>query len=250
MNHNGGFAMTALLACEGLRPQPRPLCRGPLLMDDPAGLPASGLAAEPQAASAQARLRPADSAQLQAWLIAVAEQDAAAEAAFAQLYRCLAPRVHALTLRILRDAAAAEEAVEDCFWQIWRQAARFDPARGPAEAWVLTLARSRALDAYRANQRARTDVISLDALQDCGQAPPDEVERDTATLLEAARQHAALHQALLQLAALPRQLLALAFFRGLTHDEIALQTGLPLGTVKSHIKRALTALKPHLRGPE
>jgi len=203
-------------------------------------------ALQPPPEATAAPLRDAASLRLQTLLLAVAEQDAAAEAAFAQLYQALAGRVHALALRILRDGAAAEEVVEDCFWQVWRQAARFDPARGCAEAWVLTLARSRALDAYRARSREREDTVSLDALQDDGFEPPEDAEQDATHLLEASRHHAALHAALLQLAAQPRQLLALAFFRGLTHDEIAAQTGLPLGTVKSHIRRALGALKPLL----
>ncbi len=181
-------------------------------------------------------------AALQRCLLAVAEQD---QSAFEQLYAALAPRVLALATRILRNAACAEEVVEDCFWQIWRQAARFDPARGSAEAWVLTLARSRALDAYRARSRASQDLVSLDALQDDGHELPDSADEqtDAARLLEASRHHQALHAALQALPAQPRQLVAMAFLRGLTHDEIAQQTGLALGTVKSHIRRALTQLQ-------
>lgn len=183
---------------------------------------------------------------LQDWLLAVAEhQD---ERAFERLYQALAPRVLLLARRILRDAAAAEEVVEDCFWQVWRQALRFDPARGCAEAWVMTLARSRALDAWRARDRAQGDLLSLDALQEDGQTLAEAADDgpDAAQLLEAARHHACLHSALQQLRPLPRQLLALAFFRGLTHDEIAAQTGVALGTVKSHIRRALGSLQQSL----
>lgn len=186
----------------------------------------------------------AQSERLAQLLLAIADQS---EQAFAELYQALSSRVHALALRILRDAACAEEAVEDCFWQVWRQAARFDPSRGCAEAWVLTLARSRALDAYRA--RARHDTVSLDALAEDGFEPAeDSIDADSAQLIDATRAQHALHAALLQLPAQPRQLLALAFFRGLTHDEIAEHTGLPLGTVKSHIRRALATLKPLLGG--
>lgn len=211
--------------------------------------PMHDLASSLPPATAARPPRDAASPQLQVWLLAVAEQDAAAEAAFGQLYQALAGRVQALALRILRDPAAAEEAVEDCFWQVWRQAARFDPERGCAEAWVLTLARSRALDAYRARSREREDTVSLDLLQDEGFEPHEtDLDADSADLLAASRSHSALHQALGQLPAQARQLVALAFFRGLTHDEIAAQTGLPLGTVKSHIRRALATLKPLLGG--
>jgi len=183
-------------------------------------------------------------ADLNACLLAVAEQD---EAAFQRLYDALAGRVLALARRVLRNEACAEEAVEDCFWQVWRQAARFDPLRGNAEAWVLTLARSRALDLYRARQSRQEGVVSLDALQDEGLMPPAHgAGDDAALLLDAARGHSALHAAVRELDATPRQLVALAFFRGLTHDEIAQHTGLPLGTVKSHIRRALASLQTQL----
>ncbi|MBB5204567.1 RNA polymerase sigma-70 factor (ECF subfamily) [Inhella inkyongensis] len=183
---------------------------------------------------------------LEACLLAIVDQD---EAAFARLYKALSARVHALALRILREPAAAEEVVEDCFWQVWRQAARFDPARGNAEAWVLTLARSRALDAYRARARSTESCSSLEALQEQGFEPDGgDAEHDGAELLAASRSHQALHQALLQLGAQPRQLLGLAFFRGLSHEEIAEQTALPLGTIKSQIRRALATLKPLLEG--
>lgn len=182
--------------------------------------------------------------QLQAWLLAVAEQD---EAAFARLYEALAPRVLQLALRILRNPACAEEVVEDCFWQVWRQAARFDPARGCAEAWVMTLARSRALDAWRA--RERQAALSLDELQERGGSvfEPEDARQDAEALLAASRRHQGLHQALQALKPEARQLLALAFFRGLTHEEIAEHSGLALGTVKSQIRRALAALNPLLQ---
>ena len=186
---------------------------------------------------------PAPHPALQQWLWEVAEhQD---ERAFEQLYALLAPRVMALAQRILRDAAAAEEVVEDCFWQVWRQAARFDPLRGSAEAWVLTLARSRALDAWRARGRGDGHCLSLEALREDGDslAEADGAQPEAADLLDAARHHARLHAALQGLKPAPRQLLALAFFRGLTHEEIAEQTGMALGTVKSHIRRALAALQ-------
>lgn len=186
---------------------------------------------------------PGPNPSLQTWLLAVAEQD---EAAFAQLYQALAPRVLQLAKRILRDSAWAEEVVADCFWQVWRQASRFDPARGCAEAWVLTLARSRALDAWRA--RERQQALSLDAFAEAGQplAEPADARLDAEQLLDASRHQQRLHQALQALRPEARQLLALAFFRGLTHEEIAAQTGLALGTVKSQIRRALAALNPLL----
>lgn len=213
--------------------------------DDPADL------VEPAELAATEPLRPAPSAdepQLQAWLMRIVRQD---EAALADLYRSLVGRVYGLALRIVRNPALAEEVTEDTFWQVWRQAPRFDATRGTALAWVLTIARSRALDALRARQRAQADTVSADAL---GEALDSERESSEAAdnphdLLQAVQANRQLHQALEQLEAMPRQLVALAFFKGLTHEEIAGQTGLPLGTVKSHIRRALNALRKWL-GPQ
>jgi len=192
-----------------------------------------------------------DEARLRQWLAGVVRQD---EAAFAELYQACVGRVYGLALRIVREPGLAEEVAEDCFWQVWRQAPRFDPARGPVMAWVMTIARSRALDAFRARQRAQADTVSaevlgdgLDALRSPG--ADDITADDPHDLLQAVQRDDQLHQALARLDALPRQLLALAFFRGLTHEEIAGHTGMPLGTVKSLIRRSLTQMRHWLSAP-
>jgi RNA polymerase sigma-70 factor (ECF subfamily) len=164
------------------------------------------------------------------------------EAALAQLYEQTSGRVFGLVLRITRRHALAEEVVEDTYWQVWRQAPRFDSTRGSALAWLMAMARSRAIDALRSQARFEHDELDAEAHADAadpaGQAPQD--------LLDATREGARLHQALAELDALPRQLVALAFFRNLTHEEIAAQTHLALGTVKSHIRRALLQLRHRL----
>jgi RNA polymerase sigma-70 factor (ECF subfamily) len=196
-------------------------------------------------------LRPAPSADepaLQACLARIVRQD---EAALDSLYRACIGRVYGLALRIVGNPAIAEEVAEDTFWQVWRQAPRFEPLRGTALAWLLTIARSRALDALRARKRAQAHTVSadalgegLDALCEGGGAQVNGLDASSpADLLEAVQANQQLHLALAGLDALPRQLVALAFFKGLTHEEIAGQTGLPLGTVKSHIRRAMTALR-------
>jgi RNA polymerase sigma factor (sigma-70 family) len=181
------------------------------------------------------RTKAASEIQLQAWIERVTRQD---EAAFAALYEACVGRVYSIALRITRNAALAEEVTEDTFWQTWREAPRFDPTRGTVLAWILTIARSRALDSLRARDPAELveDVEALHEAQGSHDASPLD-------LLGATQSDHALHQALAQLEAQPRQLIALAFFKGLTHDEIAAQTGMPLGTVKSHIRRGLTTLK-------
>jgi RNA polymerase sigma-70 factor (ECF subfamily) len=183
-------------------------------------------------------VKAAGEAQLQAWIQRVIRHD---EAAFGLLYEACVSRVYGLVLRITRNAAQAEEVTEDAFWQVWREAPRFDAARGTAMAWLLTIARSRALDSLRAREPAES-VEDPTELLDAGN---DDRMRDPGPmdLLSATQTDHALHDALAKLDAQPRQLIALAFFRGLTHDEIATHTGLPLGTVKSHIRRGLTTLK-------
>jgi RNA polymerase sigma factor (sigma-70 family) len=162
--------------------------------------------------------------------------------ALALLYDATASRVFGLVSRMVHDAGTAEEVVEDTYWQVWRQSERFDAARGRPLTWLLAMARSRAIDAMRRRERRAhlpLDDDELAALCDeDGAGPPD--------LLAATRGQHLLHGALASLEAQPRQLIALAFFRGLTHEEIATCTQLPLGTVKSQIRRSLLALRQRL----
>lgn len=169
------------------------------------------------------------------------------EAALATLYEQLSGRVYAVAIHVTRRVGCAEEVLQDTFWQVWRQAPRFDPQRGSAIAWVLMMARSRALDALRA--RARDPVRSSQQSVDDEDPFADETADDPLDLLQAVRRDGALHAQLALLDPVRRQLIALAFFRGMTHDEIADHTGMPLGTVKSHFRRTLAALQSAL-GPE
>jgi RNA polymerase sigma-70 factor (ECF subfamily) len=145
----------------------------------------------------------------------------------------------ALALRIVRDHQAAEDICEDVYLQVWRSAGRFDPERGNAMAWLMTICRSRALDYVRRRrfEEPREDVETLL----CGDAGPDPL--DLLGALDAAAQ---VTEALRGLSAVQRQVIALAFYRDLSHQEIAQATGLPLGTVKSHARRALGALRAAL----
>jgi len=180
----------------------------------------------------------ADEQLLQQWIARVMESD---QAALELLYENLVGQVYGLALRITKRAQLAEEVVQDTFFQVWRQAPRFDPERGSAKAWVLTIGRSRALDALRRIEpnecNLEPEALALVETSD------DDIVPD---ILLAVQQGQQLHAALASLDALPRQLVSLAFFRGLSHDEIAGHTGLPLGTVKSHIRRALLALQQRL----
>ena len=208
------------------------------LPDDPSAMlstDADDESAEPSVTRKPPVAQAVRESQLQGWIERVMHQD---ETALNALYEATVGRVYGLALRITRNAELAEEVTEDAFWQLWRQAPRFDPTRGTALAWILTMARSRALDALRARDPAiatEDTAALLDARGETDDSPED--------LLHAVQSDHRLHGALEQLDAQPRQLIALAFFRGLTHDEIASHTGIPLGTVKSHIRRGLSTLR-------
>lgn len=184
-----------------------------------------------------------DDAKLRALLGRVVERD---ERAFAALYDATAPRVQGFVRRIVRNPALAEEVVEDAYWQVWRQAPRYECGRGRVLTWLLAIARSRAIDALRRDERhAHEDWAEDDgpvAIVDDGAAADE--------LIDASRGALRVHDALGRLDARSRQLVALAFLRGLTHEEIASQTALPLGTVKSLIRRALLELRKLLGSAE
>lgn len=162
------------------------------------------------------------------------------EGALQTLYDATLSRVYGLALRITRNKQSAEEVTEDVYWQVWREARYFDPQRGSVIAWLLMMTRSRALDYLRREDLAETyeEPESLVAETMCDNDPQD--------LLCAIQKNKRLNEALLQLEPIQRQLIAMAFFRGLTHEEITAFTGIALGTVKSHIRRALKQLQDML----
>lgn len=159
--------------------------------------------------------------------------------AFRRLYDLEAPRLYAVALRITRQPALAADAVHDAMLQVWRNASRFDPARGNASAWLLSLVRYRALDLLA---RTRREVAGVE-LPEASDPDPDPLER----LLET-RAGEALHRCLQEVAAERRRWVVLAFLDGLSHVELAARVGQPLGTVKSGIRRALLALRACLDG--
>ncbi len=180
----------------------------------------------------------ADDLELQDLLARIVKQD---QAAFSVLFKLMSGRVHSLALRITGSAQLAEEVAEDALFQVWRQAPRFEPGRGTAKAWILTIVRSRALDARRSIPpfESREDY---EAEKDADNQGHDELP----DLLSAIEENHLLHNALENLEPLPRQLIALSFFRGLSHEEISSQANLPLGTVKSHLRRAVINLREAL----
>lgn len=163
------------------------------------------------------------------------------EAALARLYDLTLARVYALALRITARRDLAEEVCVETYWQAWREAVRYDAARGQPLAWLMVMTRSRALDTLRRLDRAISCPDPETHLE--WESSPDASPLDRLMANEAA---GALGRAIAVLTPVQRQMVGLAFYRDLSHQEISEQTGLPLGTVKSHLKRAQDALRTAL----
>lgn len=155
-------------------------------------------------------------------------------AAFRAIYEMQAGRLYGVAMRITRQSALAADAVHDAFLQVWQNAGQFDTTRGRAEAWLLSLVRYRALDLVRRQGR---ETLGAEIPEMADDAP------DPLASLLASREGTALHRCMETLDSDRRRLLTLAFVDGLTHHDLASHLKLPLGTVKSWIRRGLQSLK-------
>lgn len=166
------------------------------------------------------------------------------EAALNRLYGLTVDRLYGLARLITGNDADAEEVVCDSYLQAWRQAAQFDAGRGGVFAWLAVIVRSRAQDLRRRRHPQRTidgeHAHLIDALPDPDRGPEGWHAADQARTV--------LQRALSELTPVQRQLIALAFYRGLSHQELAERLALPLGTVKSHLRRGLASLKARIAG--
>jgi RNA polymerase sigma-70 factor, ECF subfamily len=169
---------------------------------------------------------------LDALIMTVAKGDADA---FNRLYREIAGPVYRTALSVLRDPAHAEEVAQEVLLEVWRTAARFDPARGTAEAWVLTMARRRAIDRVRSaaagTARERRDSRIGTSWDQVSEAVQDILDRERLTY------------SLQQLTGPQRQVIMLAFYGGHTYTEVATILGIAVGTVKSRIRAGLTRMR-------
>ncbi|CAN5591576.1 sigma-70 family RNA polymerase sigma factor [soil metagenome] len=166
------------------------------------------------------------------------------EAAMAVLFDRHGGIMHGLALRITGDEALAQDAVQDAFVGIWRDASRFDAARASARSWMLAIARHRAIDAVR-RRRPTSELPAGDAPPPAALVAPD-VWGDVSRRLDGA----VVGEALGRLAPLQRQAIEMAYFGGLTQQEIASRTGAPLGTVKSRVRLGLLALRTEIEASE
>ena len=170
----------------------------------------------------------------------IAEIAAGSAEGLGRLYDRYGAVVYGLACRITRQAADAEEVVQDVFAQLWRQAPRYDAARGTVAAWLVMVTRARALDRLR-GRRARPD---LDAAVPPDAAPAlvaDAPSPEQAAI--AATEIGRVRDALVTLPAAQRTLVEMAYYEGLTHAEISARTGTPLGTVKTRLRAAAATLR-------
>ena len=162
------------------------------------------------------------------------------QTALAELYDRYGRLAYGLAVRVLRDEALAEDAVQEAFLAVWRAAPRFVPERGRASTWILTLVHRRAVDLVRREERRRAD--SLAAAPEHGGAAADE---DVVLRLQRQR----VQQALGLLPDPQREALELAYYGGFTQSELAERLGQPLGTIKSRMFAGLTRMRELLGEP-
>jgi RNA polymerase sigma factor (sigma-70 family) len=168
------------------------------------------------------------------WVARVqAVRDHRDRSAFGDLFRHFAPRVKGFLMKSGASAQLAEECAQDVMAVLWQKAHLYDPTRASVATWVFTIARNRRIDALRRDRRPEPEAL------DWG---PD-TEPDQADVYEMQRENARLGEAVARLPEKQRVLIERAYFGDLTHTEIAAETGLPLGTIKSRIRLALDRLR-------
>lgn len=183
-----------------------------------------------------------DAGQMHIWLVAVARQDASA---FRALYEATSPKLFGFVLRILQKRELAEEVLQESFVNIWNNASSYQSSLAAPMTWMTTIVRNRAFDLLRKLSNGQQHDIEIDAeyfdtdvmnALESGEATPLQA-------LELSQDAAALASCMSRLEAMHRQAMALAFYHDLSHSEVAEQMNLPMGTVKTWIRRGLDKLR-------
>ncbi|MGA9772062.1 MAG: sigma-70 family RNA polymerase sigma factor [Blastocatellia bacterium] len=188
---------------------------------------------------------PQDSLELrtrdQDWVALIKKVAAGDNAALTSLYDSTSRLVFGLILRIVGERATAEEVLLDVFTQVWRQSGAYDTNRGAPLAWLMTIARSRAIDRLRSGKHDTHNKESLDVIGDVSAttASPEE------TTVNSERQRL-VRSALDSLSPEQREVIELAYYSGLSHSEIAFKLGQPLGTVKTRTRLGMMKLRDML----
>lgn len=162
------------------------------------------------------------------------------QAAFGELYDQIAPRVLGLVKRLLVDHAQSEEVTQEIFLEIWQSATRFEPTRGGASTWIMTMAHRRAVDRIRASQAGR-DRDQKIGIRDLA------VEYDhVSETVEVRIEHERVKKAMSRLTELQREAVSLAYYGGFSHSEVAERLDIPLGTVKTRLRDGMIRLRDEL----
>jgi RNA polymerase sigma-70 factor (ECF subfamily) len=178
-------------------------------------------------------------------MTAIAQGDLSA---FTRLYERRSGLLLALCVRILRDRSEAEDVLEEVFWELWQRRQRYDASRAAPLPYLVTLARSRALDRLRFRRRRQSVWIDSSESDAAGELhSSDGAGADPFEEALAVQQRVAIAEALGELPEPQRRAVELSFFEGLSHREIAERLGDPLGTVKTRIRQGLLALRKALR---
>ena len=168
-------------------------------------------------------------------LVATGDQQA-----FASLYDLVAPRVLGLIRKVLVDHAQSEEVTQEVFLEIWQNATRFEPGRGAARTWIMTMAHRRAIDRVRASQAGRDRDFAI-GIRDFD-AAFDQVPRSAEIPIE----HERVNRAMATLTELQRQAVSLAYYGGYSHSEVADILSVPIGTVKTRLRDGMIRLRDEL----
>ena len=162
------------------------------------------------------------------------------QSAFGELYDQIAPRVLGLVKRLLVDHAQSEEVTQEIFLEIWQSATRYEPTRGGASTWILTMAHRRAVDRIRSSQAGRDRDTKI-GIRDLAVAYDHVAET-----VEVRIEHERVEKAMTRLTQLQRQAVSLAYYGGFSQSEVADMLHIPLGTVKTRLRDGLIRLRDEL----
>ena len=179
-----------------------------------------------------------DVARNQDWTTQIEQMAAGDQTALANFYDLTNRMAFGLILRIMGDRSTAEEVLLDVYTQVWRQADTYRPERGTPLAWLMTIARTRALDRLRAGRQEMQRRESLETVADVRSVAADPEEAASTK-----EQQRLVRKALTALSDEQRQVIELAYFSGFSQSEIAAHLGQPLGTVKTRVRLGMIKLR-------